>query len=505
MAWLRGRLTLIARDVHTPYSGMLPGYVAGRYTRDECHVDLAPLAAFAGARLIHAAADGVDTASKRVLLAGGRPPVAYDILSIDVGITPAFGGIRGAQEHATAVKPIDGFCARWDAIRTAAERAAKEAEEEGAGRVFAVTVVGGGAGGLELALAMHAALRRVLPQGRISVRCVTRGEVLGSHNARVRAIFRRIARERASEGFELRERSGVEAVLDGTVRLQGGEELRHDACVWCTQAKAAAWLGESGLATDGAGFVAVKPTLESTSHTGIFAAGDCANVIAHPRPKAGVFAVRQGMPLADNLRRASLGQPLKPFTPQQSFMGLIATGDGYAVLSKGSLAMEGVWCWRLKDYIDRAWMDKYNKLPEMKQPLPEAPAAAVAAGADALAAIRAVPMRCGGCGAKVGATVLSRVISRLPQQAQRPEVLVGLNAPDDAAVVRVPDGCVTVQTVDFFRAFVSDTYVFGQVAANHALGDVHAMGATPLSALAVATVPFGLDAKVRCCLRLLES
>eukprot|EP00793_Prasinoderma_coloniale_P002858 PRCOL_00002340-RA len=488
------RLTLVARDVHTPYSGMLPGYVAGYYTRDECHVDLGPLCAFAGARLVHATAIGLDLKDKCVMLSGGRPPVAYDALSIDVGITPAFGSVPGAGAHSTAVKPIDGFCARWDAIRADAEDAA------GSGRRFELTVVGAGAGGIELALSMHHALtEQAAGRAEVRVRCVTRGEALPTHPAKVRAIFRRIAGER--EGFELREHAEVAGVESGAIVLRAegegqGERIDHDACVWCTQARAAEWLGASGLATDGDGFVAVHPTLESTSHPGVFAAGDCANVLEHPRPKAGVFAVRQGMPLAENLRRVALGEALKPFAPQKTFMGLITTGNKYAVLSKGGFALEGGWCWTMKDRIDRAWMDKYNKLEFMKQKEVAPPPAAAAAGAEALAAIRAVPMRCGGCGAKVGATVLSRVMARLPKQNLGPEILVGLDAPDDAAVVKVPDGCVTIQTVDFFRAFVSDTYVFGRVAANHALGDVHAMGARPLSALAIATVPFGLDAKV---------
>ena len=109
------RVTLIARDVETPYSGMLPGLIAGHYRFEECHIDLEPLARFANARLIRAAATDIDRALRRVLVED-RPPLAYDLLSIDVGATPALDAIPGAAEHALPVKPIGRFLARFEAL-----------------------------------------------------------------------------------------------------------------------------------------------------------------------------------------------------------------------------------------------------------------------------------------------------------------------------------------------------------------------------------------------------
>src|SRR5262249_52160104 len=154
------------------------------------------------------------------------------------------------------------------------------------------------------------------------------------------------------------------------------------------------WLAQSGLDCDPDGFVRVKPTLQSVTDPMIFAAGDVAAVVDHPRSKAGVFAVRQGPPLAANLRRALLGQTPHPFTPQTKFLALITTGDKYAVASRGDWAAEGRWLWRLKDWIDRAFMRKYRNLPAMAEPR-----AALASGvADhaALAELASVAMRCGG-------------------------------------------------------------------------------------------------------------
>jgi len=493
------RVTLVAKDVHTPYSGMLPGHVAGLYSWSECHVDLRPLCRRAGTRLVHAAAVGLDLDNKRVLLEGDRPSLPYDVLSIDVGITPDMNEALGADVHAVPVKPIQGFGERLRRL------VARACVAQGA---FTVVTVGGGAGGVELTLAMKHRLEKELaavgkPPEWAQFCLVTRGQVLSSHNTSVRRIFREVLRK---EGVRLVEGKRVVGVTESTVTLEGGTVVEAEECVWCTQANAQAWLAEAGLDTDNS-FIRVNPTLESTSHKGVFAAGDVASVVGYPRPKAGVFAVRQGPPLTKNLRRALKGETLKPFAPQKQFLGLISTGGRSAVLSWGSLGFGGntalgrrLWDW--KDSLDRTWMEKYTDLPEMdgmgsdmspeEQRRRQEQLAAVA-GPEALEALKKAPMRCGGCGAKVGATVLERVLRKIDIPT-RSEIVQG--AGDDAAVVNVPPGMVSVQTVDYFRAFVDDPYVFGEVAAVHALGDAWAMGADPHAALAIATVPFGLESVV---------
>ena len=259
-----------------------------------------------------------------------------------------------------------------------------------------------------------------------------------------------------------------------------------DEVLWVTQAGTQAWLAESGLATDEGGFVAVHPTLESMSHPGVFAAGDCAAVLAHPREKAGVFAVRQGPPLAHNLRRALRGLPPRPFTPQRRYLSLISTGGRHAVATRGgALVFEGDWVWRWKDWIDRRFMRKFADLPDMaddaKLDLPSG-----LADGDAIRELSAVAMRCGGCGAKVGATVLARVMNRIEPVA-RDDVLIGLDDPDDAAVVETPPGKVVVHTVDSFRAMIDDPYIFGRIAANHSLRRPRWPSAT---------LPYGIESKV---------
>jgi len=490
------RVTLIAKDLHTPYSGMLPGLVAGHYTWEETHVDLEPLCRLGKHRVIHDEAVGIDHENNRVQLKSGRPGVRFDTLSIDIGITPS-AQVRGSSENTTPVKPIFGFNARWEELLHRVVNNGKKCN---------VVVVGGGAGGAELALSMRYRMREELKKASLDENLakftlVTRGDLMPTHSKGVRKTFIKVF---AEQGVDVIENDGVINADKGKLTLESGKVMEADECIWCTQAGAANWLKEAtNLSLDEDGFIAVNPTLESTSHPNIFAAGDVAHVLKHPRPKAGVFAVRQGPPLEKNLRRALLGESLTDFTPQKLFLGLITTGGKSAVLSYGKMSLGGLGSmgeklWRWKDKIDRKWMKMYQEMPDMgvMEEGVESSAIALAAGPETMAALRAVPMRCGGCGAKVGATVLSRVMKRLEPIPTNPNVEVGIDQPDDAAVVSVPEGMVGVQTVDYFRAFVDDPYIFGQIAAVHALGDCWAMGADPHAALAIATVPYGLEAQV---------
>lgn len=476
------RLTLITRDIHTPYSGMLPGYVAGHYGHDDVHIDLGPLARFAGARLYHGEVDGLDLA-ERLVQVPGRPPVQYDLLSINTGSRPRTIDVPGAMEHALPVKPIDQWLRDWDALQSRMLSSRGD---------FRIVVVGGGAGGVELALSTRHRLRHRLRDqnddiSRLHYELLTDGpEILPTHNAGVRRRFNRVLGER---GITVHLNSRVVTVEQNGVHDERGTFHPADAVLWVTYAAAPDWPRESGLAVDQDGFIAVDHKLRSTSHPAVFAAGDIA-AMPVPRPKSGVFAVRQGPILTENLRRAVAGRILKPYRPQKNFLGLISTGDTYAVASRGDWSWEGKLLWTWKDWIDRRFMRRFNELPEMAEEA--GPKLGGIADADAIKELSTLAMRCGGCGAKVGSTVLSRVINQLPPQ-RRDDVLIGLDSPDDAAAFEVPPGQVMVQSVDYFRAFIDDPYTFGRIAANHALGDIFAMGAEAQSALAIATVPYGRE------------
>jgi selenide,water dikinase len=465
------RLTLITRDLLTPYSGMLPGLIAGLYTPEQVHIDLVRLAAATGARLIHAEAVGLDRSSKRVLLAG-RPPIAYDIVSIDVGIAPALAPIAGAAEHAIAVKPIGSFLEKFNELLARCRR------PDGPRRI---AVIGGGAGGVELLLSVRT---RLMAEARdLSFALVTEGEILSTHNARVRAAFRRVF---AARGIALHEHRRASAVTAQAIEFDRGQVVTADAVLVTADAAAPMWFRTTGLDLDANGFLAVISTLQATNDPDVFAAGDCA-ALATPREKAGVFAVRAGPPLAENLRRRARRESTLAWRPQRRHLALISTGERYAVASRGAFKAEGAWLWALKDWIDRRWMAMYLDIDAMAARMP-------ALASDPISANEEI--RCGGCAAKIGPGPLSRALARLPQAKSASGVLVGLDVPDDAAVLAAPAGKNLVQTVDFFRAFIDDSFVFGEIAANHALNDVFAMGGTPRYALATAVVPQGAAAQV---------
>ncbi len=489
--WPGVRLTVICTDVHTPYSGMLPGYVAGHYTYDDVHIDLGRLCTFAGTRLFHSAVTGIDRVNKKVLC-NNRPPVAYDVLSINVGSTPSVASVAGASSFVTPVKPIAQFNDRWlkllEKVKTTVQP-------------LRIAVVGGGAGGVELVLAMQYRLHNEVRQlGRnpdsLQFELFTAAaELLPTHNPWVRGHFVEVL---ARRGVHVHCNSAVVRVEGSALFIESGESFAADEVMWVTQAGGAAWLKDTGLETDGSGFLRVNDFLQTTLDPAVFAAGDIASMVNHPLEKAGVFAVRQGKPLAENLRRSVYGEPLEAYHPQRSWLALISTGDQHAVASRGWLGFAGDWVWRWKDWIDRRFMERFQTFPEMDASDMKTAASTpevVLTQAESLQAISAIAMRCGGCGAKVGANVLSRALGAL-KPIERDDVLIGLHAPDDAAIVKVPPGKAMVHTVDFFRAFIDDPYVFGRVAANHALGDVFAMGGEPQSATAVVTVPPGLESKV---------
>lgn len=452
------RLTVIDPRPVAPYTGMLPGHVAGAYTAEEIGIDLVRLCRFAGARLVLAAADGIDTQA-RVVTAGGRQ-IGYDILSIDIGITGDLPGVAGFADHGVPVKPFVRFSAGWETYL--------------AGGGGTAAVIGNGLGGAELALAMA----QQLGPGKVSV-------IGGDRVARVGgALQRRLRAAMAEHGVAMVPGCAV-AVSADAVTLDNGATVSSGFTVGAAGATPQGWLAGTGLPLED-GFIRVGPDLQVIGLKDIFAAGDCAALTASPRPKAGVFAVRAAPYLFRNLRAAAMGRDMIHFRPQRHFLRLVVTGKGRAVAEKWPflpLAPEGGAIWRWKDWIDRRFMQKLTDLPRMQADIPASAAQGVA---EALAG---APL-CAGCGAKVGAGVLGDVLARLPQPA-RADVVAGPG--DDAGVLRI-GGQVQVLTTDHLRAFTEDPGLMTRIAAQHALGDVRAMGARAQSALAQVILPRASDA-----------
>jgi selenide, water dikinase len=482
------RVTLISREAHSPYSGMLPGYIAGHYNFTETHIDLGPLSRYAGARFFHDEVIGLDTVNQK-LICRHRPAVSYDLLSIDIGSTPQLTLNTENNKNIIPVKPIDGFLTRWDACL---HRIIARKEKTRIG------VVGAGAAGVELILAIQYRLQNELQSlGRddstLEFHLFTdKDEILITYNSAVRARFQRVLEDR---NINLHSGSRAVDVSNNLLHCDNGKTHAIDELFWATSAGAQAWVADAGLETSESGFIRVKDTLESTSHEDIFAVGDIANMINHPRPKSGVFAVRQGPPLFRNLQKKLRKQPLDDFVPQRQYLSLISTGDKNAIASRSGLTLAGPIVWKWKNWIDRRFVEKFNKLPVMEM-TEQLDLTEGLASREELAELSDDGMRCGGCGGKIGAKILNEVLSQLNIRTQS-DILIGMDTPDDAAIISVPEGKMLVQSVDFFRDFVDDPYLFGQIAANHALGDIFAMGADAHSALAIVTLVNGLESKLK--------
>ncbi len=341
-------ITLLSPERHTPYSGMLPGYIAGHYSYHDCHIDLEPLCSAAGIVFRRAEARGIQPEAGRVACSDGSL-ADYDVLSIDVGSTSDVHAMSGALEHGIRVKPVSAFLRAWEGIHAALRQ----------GRQLSLVFVGGGAGAVELAAAMHHRLATETSAGAARIALLTdTASILPAHPARVQRIFERVL---SGRGIKVHCNAKVVRVSPGRIECADGSPVDADHAIIATGAGAPAWVTASGLKADARGFIAVNAYLQSLSHPNVFAAGDAATMMDHPRPKMGVYAVRQGPILHRNLLHALRGESLRSYVPQRTALALISTGDKHAVASWNGIAFEGDWVWRWKNRIDCRFMATYRR------------------------------------------------------------------------------------------------------------------------------------------------
>ena len=450
------RVTVINPNPTAPYSGMLPGFVAGHYTSDELDIDLVQLARFAGARLIPGNVMAIDPIAKTITVPD-RPNIAYDVAAIDVGVTSEMPKLAGFADHGIPAKPLGAFAARWDAYRKAAT-APK------------IAVIGGGVAGAELAMAMAYALRDKSPQ----VSLIDRGEVLDGFNPPVR---NRLLVALEEQGVTLVENADVAEIRIDGVRLADDTVILSDFTTGAAGARPHDWIADIKLDLH-EGSLIVGPTLQ-TSDPDIFAVGDCAYLSHNPRPKAGVFAVREAPFLFDNLRARLAGEKtMRNYYPQKDYLKLVSLGGKFALAEKLGTARSGSLLWKWKNHIDRKFMDQFDTLPVMEQPLP----LRVADGVKE--ALGDAPM-CGGCGAKVGRGALQGALETLPVNSR--EDIISLPG-DDAALLKT-GGETQVFTTDHLSAVTNDPVMMAKITTTHALGDIWAMGADPQAAVLSLTLP----------------
>jgi selenide, water dikinase len=348
----RAETTLVSPHDHQVYSGMVPGLIGGRYSVEEVTFDLPALTGRAGVRFLRAAVTRIDGATRRATLDDGTV-VPYDVASVATGGSAAALERPGVAAHALLVKPINRVLELLPAIDRAVESRGPEPMQ--------VVVVGGGAAGIEVALALRARLDREGASRAVLTLYDNTHAVL-----RDRAVSARREAERALQKGDVTVRlsTAVEEVGPSHVRLSGGRVLPADLVIWTPGTQAPSLFRDSGLTTDSHGFLLVEDTLEVRDHPGLFGVGDAATLADHPHtPKAGVYAVRQAPVLLHNLDVALRGRgSLRRYRPQPRFLALLNTGDGRAIFSYGSFAATGRWAMILKDYIDRGFMRRYQRI-----------------------------------------------------------------------------------------------------------------------------------------------
>ena len=452
MAPLPGaRLTLVNPAPAAPYTGMLPGFVAGHYDRGALDIDMVRLARAAGARLVIGRASDISCASNTVTLDNGRN-LRFDALSLDIGIHAPGHVVMDPKGALVPIKPMDQFADAW---QTYLARALS-------GEVGAhVTLIGAGVGGVEVALAIAHALRARADR---QITLIDAATALGAQSAGLRKA---LLDELAAAGVACIEHAAPKLLREGVLEMADGRKIVSDFTISAAGAAPYDWLSQTDLPLI-EGYVAIEPTLRARGSQNVFAAGDCAHMTDAPRPKAGVFAVRAAPILFDNLRATVAGGNLRSFQPQRDYLKIVSLGDKRAMAEKWRVRPSGRAMWGLKDRIDRKFMDQFTGLAPMAVPKPPEPRATDPDGPE--------PKRplCAGCGAKVAPQVLRQVLKDLPPTS-RADVRSGPG--DDAAVLSGPDDLSQVITTDHLRAFTHDPHLMARIVAVHALGDIWAMGA----------------------------
>lgn len=464
------RITLVTAATESPYSGMLPGLLAGHYSQSDMHIDVQRLCEWAGARFVRAEVSGIELQNKNLKFPYPRPDLRWDVLSLDVGSVPDTALVHGVP-GITAVKPITSFYSRW---LSWCDELHPDSQSQ-------LAIVGGGVGSVEVALAARHWITENRPDASVKITLISASDmILAEYNNRARqCTFEALDHAKIEVLGGWRVSGATPSATKGKVVLASavGGQREFDHVFWCTAAAAPGWPGQAGLETDERGFVTVNSKLQSVSHPDVFAAGDVAHMAHNPRPKAGVFAVRQGPVLANNLTAHCLHRELESYTPQKKYLSLLATGDKGAVANWRSLGFAGHGVWQWKDRIDREFMSQFRELPPMPAESMDEPQTA----GDEMA------MHCGGCAAKLPADALRDALARL--RTDYPAVAFDPDQGDDAALIAA-GGETLFQSVDVLRELVTDPFTQGRIAANHALSDLYAMGASPLSAQAIIQLPY---------------
>jgi selenide,water dikinase len=435
---------LISDSSEAVYSGMLPGHMMGLYQREELCFPLWNLCVQAGASFVCDEAIRIDTARRVVEFTSARPPVYYDILSVNCGIASS---VPEGSAEILALKPISKLIEQWHELLQRLEDQTLKPQN--------FVIVGGGAAGVETAVALRQRLT-LMRRSNDSVRLVSSTPHL--INAAVNQSYLR--RTLAAQRIDVLTGMRVEELQKNVVRLGDGRTLECDLVIMATTSEPSRVLMQSDVTKSKDGSMLVHHTLQSVSHPEIFGAGDCVSIAdQRPLPKAGVFAVRQGRTLGQNLIRYAKAQSLRRYRAQRRFLQLVYTSPDDVVATWGLWSWRAGWMRRLKDQIDRSFMQGFSTL-----------------NVDAMDEVSNAPQptnTCGGCGSKLSERLLSQVIDDLRASGFAQQMSASR---EDCAKLPTVGEWVTV---DALKSMLPDPYLFGTIATLHALSDLWVSGISP--------------------------
>ncbi|MEZ6040687.1 MAG: selenide, water dikinase SelD [Planctomycetaceae bacterium] len=488
------RLTLVSTTPCATYSGMFPGVLAGLYEPDEMLIDLHQLTYNSGIHLIVDECTRIDSVSRRIHFGSDRPSIGFDVASIGIGSRPSRVDVAADHPGFVPVKPMFKAVRR---LQQQVEKCVHHRRERNDSRGLQVAVVGGGAAGVEIAFCIQPFLHRILAESN----CGTNPAqvTLIDSASRIMRGYREQTAHRAAgllqaRGIQLACQRRVVASRENALVFDDGSEHTFDIVVWCTSASPLPLNENTDLARAENGFILVDETLRSVDEKPIFAVGDCAEIRGNPVPRAGVYAVREGAVLWQNLQNLLHKEPLVRYRPQTDFLSLLAVGDGTAIGQYRCVTSHGAWLWKLKNRIDTRFMN-------MHRPMKNAPANSrsntdmrrnsrlVFTADRGVQDFQMAPMRCRGCGGKTSADVLSEVLRQLREEYGDGDR--DFLQPEDAAALSDSRSTVHALTVDMITAVVRDEWLAGRIAAVHAMSDLWARSVIPTVAMATVCLPPG--------------
>lgn len=337
------RVQLVSPYQQQTYTGMLPGWIAGHYSLRECQIDLKKLCEGVGVELIIDTAIDIDAEFQTVKRGNGEQ-LEYDLLSIDIGGETDIGSFTLSSAQLVPIRPLNGFIQKWTEIIRALEQ----------GKSLRIAVVGGGAAGVELALAMQYIKKKLNLPLEIDFVCSARGILPGFAASVIGLAQQAIIRSGLVQHL-----AKAEQLATG-LALANGDVIYPDFIIAATGVRAPTFLRSSKLTLNQHGFIAVNEAQQSTSHHNVFAAGDIGSTLIE-HAKSGVHAVRAGPVLAQNLFDVMKGSlPKRLYKTRKVTLYLLATGPQHAVASWGHLSAQGHWVWRWKCWIDKKFISKYQ-------------------------------------------------------------------------------------------------------------------------------------------------